>query len=205
MRVTLTALPAGSLPTDTADAQYVWGDDSDGKALQVTVLLSTQRDDELPSSPLSGLSFSTFVEKGDDANDGMGPLAPVPPSGQGEFLVTTAPLDDITMGGLPGYYFFVDASCTPPLNGDVDEPGIPYVFATSSATYDTPFALFPAAPGSHGVSVVSWTSSTAPTCAALTPLQGTTTQSLTAGQQILAFIYGSSPTDAHIALAPIAP
>jgi hypothetical protein len=203
--VEFTALPAGSLPTDTADAQGFWGTIDDGSHAQVTVLLTAERDDVLGSAPLEGLSFSGFVEKGDDMNDGMGPLAPTPPSGQGEFLTSSQPYAATAVGAPPAFFFFVDDSCTPPLNGDPNEPGVPLLFAADGVAPVSSFALFAAAPGSHTVSVVAWTSSDGPTCDQLTAKQATTTQNLTAGQQILAFVYGSSATDVHVLLAPIAP
>jgi hypothetical protein len=206
MHVILTALPAGSAPTDTTDAQQIWGTD-DGSNVQVTVVLTAERDDVIGTSPppLAGLSFSGSVEKGSDPNDGMGPLAPATPAGQGELLASTAPIDSTTLGAPPGYYLFIDDSCTPPLNGDPNQPGLPTIEAIDGEAPVSSFALFAAAPGSHSVSVVAWTSSDAPTCDQLTPKQGTTTQSIIAGQQILAFVYGSSATDVHVLLAPVAP
>lgn len=204
--VLLAALPTGSAPTDTMDAQQIWGTD-DGSNAQVTVVLTADRNSIIGASPppLSGLSFSGCVEKGSDPNDGMGPLAPTPPSGQGEFLASTAPIEATTLGSGPGYYFFIDDSCTPPLNGDTNVPGVPYIFAVDGEAPVSSFALFAAAPGSHSISIVASDNSTTPPCSALTPMQGTTTQAVTAGQQILAFVYGSSATDVHVVLAPIAP
>lgn len=203
--VDFTALPAGSAPTDTKDAQGIWTTLDDGSHAQVTVLLTVQRLDVTGASPLSGLSFTGFVEKGDDPSDPAGPPAPLPPSGQGEFLASNQPYSASVAGAAPAFYLFVDGSCTPPLNGDPNEPGVPLVFAAASGTPLSSFALFAAAAGSHSVSVVAWTSIDGPTCDQLTAVQGTTTQALTAGQQILTFIYGSSATDVHLLLAPIAP
>jgi hypothetical protein len=204
-RVTLTALPAGSAPTDTTDAQQIWGTD-DGSNAQVTVVLTGQGGGVGGTSlpPLAGLSFLGLVEKGSDPNDGMGPLAPPTPAGQGEFLAGGG-LNATTVGP-PGYYLFIDDSCTAPLNGDPNQPDLPQIEAVDGKAPVSNFALFAAAPGSHAVSVVvQEASSTLPTCDQLTPKQGTITQNITAGQQILAFVYGSSLTDAHVLLAPIAP
>lgn len=207
MIVSLTALPAGSQPTDTTDAAAIWAAMDNGSHEQSTVVLTADRNSIVGASPppLTGLSFSTFVEKGSDQENGMGPLAPAPPSGQGEFLVSTAPIVATTVGAGPGYYFFIDDSCTPALNGDTNVPGVPYIFAVDGEAPVSSFALFAATPGSHSISIVASTNSETPPCAQLTPMQGTTPQSITAGQQILAFVYGSSETDVHVVLAPIAP
>jgi hypothetical protein len=206
LRVLMTALPAGSAPTDTTDAQQIWGTD-DGSNAQVTVVLTAERNDIIGTSPppLAGMSFTGWVEKGGDPEDGMGPLAPAPPSGQGEFLASDGPIGATTLGSGPGYYFFIDDSCTPALNGDTDVGSVPYIFAVDGEAPVSSFALFAAAPGSHSISIVASTNSETPPCSALTPMQGTTTQAVTAGQQILAFVYGSSATDVHVLLAPIAP
>jgi hypothetical protein len=205
-RVLMTALPAGSAPTDTTDAAQIWGTE-DGSNAQVTVVLTADRNDIIGASPppLTGMSFSGWVEKGGDPEDGMGPLAPAPPSGQGEFLASDSPIGATTVGAPPGYYLFIDDSCTPPLNGDPNQPGLPTIEAIDGEAPVSDFALFAAAAGSHAVSVVAWTGSDEPTCDQLTAKQGTTTQTVTAGQQILALVYGSSATDVHVVLASIAP
>ncbi|HZL19768.1 MAG TPA: hypothetical protein VFG23_18685, partial [Polyangia bacterium] len=206
LRVLLTALPAGSAPTDTTDAAQIWGTD-DGSNAQVTVVLTAERDDIIGSSPppLAGMSFSGWVEKGSDAEGGMGPLAPAPAAGQGEFLASASPIGATTVGAPPGYYLFIDDSCTPPLNGDPNQPGVPLIESVDGEAPVSDFAVFAATPGSHSISIVASTNSETPPCSALTPMQGTTTQSVAAGQQILALVYGSSATDVHVVLAPIAP
>lgn len=108
-----------------------------------------------------------MVEKGDDGNGRKGPLAPAAPGGQGELLASTQVLDSENLHG-GGGYLMIDAACDEPLNHDPNSSGVPEIFAASSATYDTPFALFPAAAGSHQVSVVYSDSGVAPTCAQLT-------------------------------------
>jgi hypothetical protein len=203
--IALTALPAGSPPTDTADATSIWelGPD-DGSHPQITVLLTYDGSNLLDAGPLESISYSSFVEKGHDVNDGSGPVAPPPPSGQGEFLAFTQGVPQSVISA--GSYFFVDDSCTPPLNGDPSSPGVPYLFAADTPAYgSTPFALFATTPGSHQLTLASWTDSQAPMCSDLTQRQGATTATIAAGQQIFAFVYGTSVTDLHIVTAPIAP
>jgi hypothetical protein len=202
--IALTALPAGSPPTDTSDALPVWEmPPDDGSHPQLTVLLTYQGSNLLDTGPLEGIAFSSFVEKGDDPSGGTGPAAPAPPGGQGEFLVSTqgAPRSVMVAAG----YFFVDDSCTPPLNGDPNMPGVPFIYATGMAPYaNTTFSLFPASPGSHPISIAPWTDVQAPMCSDLTQRVAATTVTVAAGQQIFAFVYGTSATDIHLVTAPIA-
>jgi hypothetical protein len=44
-----------------------------------------------------------------------------------------------------------------------------------------------------------------PTCAQLKRKQGTTSISIAAGEQVEAYVYGTSVTDLHLATAPIQP
>jgi hypothetical protein len=199
----LAALPAGSPPTGATDAIEVWSAVDDGSHAQVTLLLEnfgpgTSQD------ALAGIGSAIFVEKGDDGAGNAGPLAPPSSTGGAEFLASTAPID-VTAAPPASYYFFVDEACNPPLNGDPSQPSVPYLFALPTATPKSFFALFPSRPGTHQVSVVAWTDGLLPTCAELTARQGATSVNLTAGQQILAFVYGSSLTDLHLVTAPVAP
>jgi hypothetical protein len=164
------------------------------------------------AGPLASLEYDTFLEKGDETKPGLttplstGPLAPPPPAGQGEYLVNLNAINDFDFGYPAGsYFFFVDDSCTPPLNGNPNLPGIPFVNA-AGATAPDDFSQFAASPGPHNISIVAWPDPTTPTCAALLgSRQGTTTVSVAAGQQIVTFIYGSSLTDLHLLTGPIAP
>jgi hypothetical protein len=97
----------------------------------------------------------------------------------------------------------IDAACDEPLNHDPNSTGVPEIFATSSTTYNTPFALFPTSAGTHQVSVVYSGSGVAPTCAQLTAKQGATSVDVAAGQESLVFVYGTSPTDLHLAVGPV--
>src|SRR5579871_3053132 len=86
--VQLVALPAGSSPNDTADAQPLWLGMDDGSHPQVTVMLDTSGP-PFTSNPLSAIDWTPLFEKGDDgapppSPQQMGPLAPPPPAGQGE-------------------------------------------------------------------------------------------------------------------------
>lgn len=195
------ALPTGEDPIkNAADIQGLGGIQDDGSHPQETIVLSA--DSNTPSTtPLEGLSFSTRVEKGTD-NGSKGPVAPAPPAGQGEVLVDTSAVFDIH--GL-GLYLRLDSSCAPPLNGDPNLPGVPYITNETTPSITSVFAVFAAAPGTHQLALVSWTDSAAPTCAQLTARQGATSTDLAAGQQVEAFVYGTSLTDLHLALAPIAP
>ncbi len=209
--IALEALPSGSDPTtDGSEAVMLTGRQDDGSHPQLTLLLVTGGDGEDTSNPLDALDTTTYVEKGDIAGgsglvpgNNAGPAAPAPPSGQDELLAST---EVLKANGVPGddYYLFVDSSCTAPLNGDPNSPGLPEIFASNpNGDAPTNFAEFPAAAGTHQVSVVATTSFDTPTCASLTAKTGTTSATLTAGQQTLAFVYGTSLSDLHIALGPI--
>ncbi|HEY4394119.1 MAG TPA: hypothetical protein VGP64_08655 [Polyangia bacterium] len=199
----LTALPAGSPPTDGTDQKGLWAGVDDGSHPQLTIVLSAEEPGV--NTPLSGLAFSTYVEKGDDSYGSMGPLAPTPPAGQGEYLA--GPIE-VTAGNSVGgdYYLLVDDSCAPPLNGDPNVPDLPLWAAADGVAPVSSFALFAATPGSHDLSVVPWPSATPPTCQQLMGTgQGTITVSIAAGQQIITIAYGSSSTDLHLLTAPVAP
>jgi hypothetical protein len=198
------ALPAGENPvTDKADGAGIDGIEDDGSHPQITMLLLPDSGSSLGDGPISGLSSSERVEKGDD-NGSKGPVAPPPPAGKGEILVDTSPISGLQTGSL-GMYLSSDGSCTPPINGDPSMPGVPYIFNASSAAIQSAYAIFPVAPGTHQVSVVAWTTDVTPTCAQLTRKQGTMSISVTAGQQVELYVYGTSVTDLHLAAAPIQP
>ncbi len=203
--VRLVALPAGSPPTDTTDAEPFWSGIDNGSHPQLTILLDS--DSPSSSAPGSFLAYTPYVEKGQDSLSGaMGPLAPPPPAGEGEYLVNTFAVDDTINADPPGGYFFlVDDSCTPPLNGSQLMPGLPFVDTAGSLPPDA-YAQFAAAPGTHSISIVAWSNTATPTCSdLLASRQATASVSLAAGQQILSLLYGTSFTDLHLLVAPIAP
>jgi hypothetical protein len=201
--VRLTALPAGSSPSDTTDAKDFWGSTDDGSHLQLTVVMVNNGTDD--RSALSGLGVHDFVEKGYDPNlEVMGPLDPPPPTGQGEYLVSESVIDDVITNS-PDYFFFIDDSCTPPLNGNPTVTGLPLVFSTGNISAND-YAEFSASPGAHQISIAAWSDPTTPACADLLGhRQATAPVSVAAGQQIATFIYGSSLTDLHLLTGPIAP
>jgi hypothetical protein len=197
--VELFALPAGEDPVaDKADAQGIGGAEDDGSHPQITWVLTADTGSAFGTGPLAGLSFSSRIEKG-DSNGDKSPVAPPAPSGQGEILVDTSALSSAN-GAL---YLMIDDSCTPPTNGDSNMPGVPYLSTGAIDGNSTSFSIFPTAPGTHQVSVVSWTQSTTPTCAQLTARQGATSIDVTAGQQVETYVYGTSLTDLHLAVAPL--
>lgn len=203
--VQLVALPAGSPPTDTTDAEPFWTGIDNGSHPQLTILLNS--DSPLSSAPGSFLAYTPYVEKGQDSLSGaMGPLAPPPPAGEGEYLVNTFAVDDTINADPPGGYFFlVDDSCTPQLNGNHPVPGLPFVDTAGSLPPDA-YAQFAAAPGTHSISIVAWNNTATPACSdLLASKQATASVSLAAGQQILTLLYGTSFTDLHLLAAPIAP
>jgi hypothetical protein len=203
--VLLVALPAGSPPTDTTHAEPFWGGIDNGSHPQLTIMLNTEF--PLSRAPGSFIAYQPYVEKGQDSFSGAtGPLAPPPPTGEGEYLVNTFAVDDTINADPPGGYFFlVDDSCTPPLNGGQLMPGLPWVDTAGSLPPDA-YAQFAAAPGTHSISIVGWTNTTTPACSDLpASRQGTASVSLAAGQQILTLLYGTSFTDLHLLAAPIAP
>jgi hypothetical protein len=201
--VELFALPAGENPaTSTAndDSKEIGGLIDDGSNPVMTILVSADTGGVQLPGVLSGLSDSERMEAGDDGQGGKGPAAPTPPSGMGELLVDSTVTPQT---GSSGLYLMVDSSCTPPINGDPNVKGVPYIFAADSSTLKSQFALFPTAPGVHQVSVVSWTSSTEPTCHQLTKRQSPTSVTVTAGQQDMVFVFGPTLSDLHVVAAPI--
>jgi hypothetical protein len=204
--VHLVALPAGSPSTDTKDAWAFWGGIDDGSHPQITLLLVNQGSSG--SGPLAGFEYSVFYEKGEAPYSAIdrAPLAPPPPSGQGEYLVNTEAINTVTQGGPGSYFFFVDDSCTPPLNPNPNFPGLPYV-NTVGPVSPGDFSQFAETPSTtHQISIVGWNGSAPPACSSLLgSKQGTTTVGVAAGQQIITFIYGSSSTDLHLLAGPIAP
>jgi hypothetical protein len=202
--VELFALPAGENPATTTangDSKEIGGLIDDGSNVQMTIVLSADTGGVQIPGVLSGLSESVRLESGDDGQGTKGPVAPPPPAGSGELLVDGAVV--IPQSGSPGLYLMVDKSCAPPLNGDPNVKGVPYVFAADGVAPVSSFAVFATPPGTHQVSVVSWLSSTQPKCAQLTKRQGSTSITVTAGQQVELFVYGSSLSDLHILAAPI--
>jgi hypothetical protein len=199
--VEIQALPAGENPdTQSADASSIGGLIDDGSHGQITFVLSADPSGGIGTGPLAGMSTSQRVESGDDGQGGKGPAAPPPAAGSAELLA-----DDslVPQTGSTAVYLMIDDSCAPPLNGDPSVKGVPFVFAADGVSPKSGFAVFQTTPGTHQISVVSWTSSTPPTCAQLTARQAATSVTVSAGQQTLVFIYGSTLTDLHLALGPV--
>ena len=205
----LYALKTGQDPVkDVADAGGFWVGSNDNA--QATIVLTYDGQGPLSSAPplsASGsISFSVLLEKGGGPSfpDPAPPLAPAPPAGDGMFLASDNNIPGkLNLAG--SSYLMIDDSCTAALNGPSDEPGVPHIFASATATVQSSFALFPAAAGSHQVSVASFDTGSSPACKDLTAKQGTITVQLTAGEEALTFVYGTTPTDLHLAIAPIAP
>jgi hypothetical protein len=198
--VELYALPAGEDPVAKhADAQGIGGALDDNSHAQITFVLTADNSGVALSGPLSRLSFSDRVEKGDDGNGSKAPVAPAPASGQGEILVDTS----AAIGFNTVLYLLIDSSCAPPINGDPNAKTLPEIFNAAIDGIDSAFAIFSTTPGSHQVSLVPQSGDVTPTCDQLTAKQGTTTVNVAAGQQIEAYVYGTSATDVHLALAPI--
>lgn len=196
--VDLYAIPAGEDPVArAADAQGFAGVQDDGSHAQVTWVL-TAGTGGAGTGPLTLLQAGSRVEKGTN-NGSTAPVAPPPPAGQGEILA-----DDSAVSGL-GFdsYLMIDASCAPPLNGDKAMGQLPMVAAVDGEAPVSNFAVFATSPGTVQVSVVSRAEGLAPTCAQLTAKQGSTSIQIAAGQQVEAYIYGTSATDLHLAIAPI--
>jgi hypothetical protein len=198
---TFYALPAGEDPVaKQSDAKGGGVLQDDGSHPQETIRL-TGATGTVEDGPLGGLNFGTIVEKGTD-NGGKAPVAPPPPAGQGEILVDPAAFSGIVPS--TGNYLLIDTSCAPPLNGDPLAKGVPEIFAAAGQAASN-FAEFVTTPGAHQVSADIEQQSASPTCATLATKQSTSTVTVAAGQQILAFLYGTSATDAHLAYAPVAP
>jgi hypothetical protein len=203
--VLLTALPTGEDPVaQKGDATQIGGLIDDGSHAQATIVVTASGDAPTASgtSLLGNMSDSMRMEKGDDGQGGKGPAAPAVTDGSSELLVDTT---SIPTNLSPSLYLMVDSSCAPPLNGDPNMGKLPFVFAAATSAIQSQFAIFSTPAAAHQVSVVSWTTSTEPTCAQLTTPQGTTTVTTTANQQVLIFVYGSTLDALHLAVAPIQP
>jgi hypothetical protein len=199
------AMPTGEDPVaKKGDAVEIGGLLDDGSGAQLTDVL-TGVDNPLPgagTSLVGQISDSVHMEKGDDGQGGKGPAAPAVTSGGGELLVDTSPVPTkINLGA----YLMIDKSCAPPLNGDPNVKGVPYIFAADGVPPVSSYAVFATPVGTHQVSVVSWSSSTQPACKQLTKLQGTTSVTVAANQQTFVYVYGTSADALHIAIAPIQP
>lgn len=199
-------MPAGSTPIASGAQAPQFGVAIDGDDQATLILAWDSSDPPSATSLLSvgNIGFASVVEKGDGAafNANPGPPAPSPAAGQALLLASTSYLPQ----GLNNlFYLMIDDSCAPPLNGDPNEPGVPMIFAASGATPKSNFALFAASTGTHHVAVVSEPQGPTPTCKNLTARQGEQTVTLTAGEEAYAWVYGTSATDLHVAVAPLAP
>jgi hypothetical protein len=203
--VELFALPAGenpATPTANDDSKGVGGLIDDGSNARITIVLSADTGSVQIPGPLSGLSTSERVESGDDGQGAKGPAAPPPPAGKAEILVDQSL---VPQTGHSGIYLLIDHSCAPPLNGDPQIKGLPYIFNAATSAIQSAFAIFPTTAGTHQVSVVSWPSAVTPTCKQLVKGQSPMSVTLAAGQQSLLFVYGSSLTALHLLAVPIQP
>jgi len=203
--VQLSALPTGESPvSQKGDATAIGALLDDGSNAEATIIVSASGDSSLggPTSLLGSLQFTMRMEKGDDGQGGKGPAAPLINDGSGEILVDTT---TIPLNLSPSLYLMIDDSCAPPINGDPNEKGIPYIFGTDTSAVQSEFTVFATTAGTHQVSVVAWTSSDTPTCKQLTDRQGATSVDVTANQQVELYVYGSSLTALHLATGPIQP
>ena len=199
-------MPAGSSPATSGAQAPQFGVAVDGDDQATLILTWDSSDPPTATSLLSygGVGFASVVEKGDGAtfNANPGPPAPPPAAGQALLLASTNYLpqgvNDLT-------YLMIDGSCAAPLNGDPNEPGVPYIIAADGATPKSAFALFATSAGTHHVAVVSEPQGRTPTCKDLTARQDDQPVTLTAGEEAYAWVYGTSTTDAHVAIAPLAP
>jgi hypothetical protein len=201
--VELFALPAGenpATPTANDDSKEIGGLIDDGSNAHMTIVLSADSGLPLGNGALNRLSDSDRMESGDDGQGGKGPAAAPPSAGTGELLVDQSVVPE---SGSTELYLMIDKSCAPPLNGDPNMKGVPFIFAADGVSPVSAFAVFATAPGRHQVSVVSWPSSTPPTCAQLTKRQSTMSVSVTGGQQVELYVYGSTLSHLHILAAPI--
>jgi hypothetical protein len=201
--VELEALPTGEDPdTSSADAASIGGVIDNGSGVQLTVMLSTDQSDAgiLPGA-LAGMSFSTRLEAGNDGQGSSGPAAPPAPAGKAELLVDAT---NVPQSGDDSEFLSVDGSCAPPINGDPAFYGkLPEIVTSASSPIKSQFAIFATTPGVHQVSVIAWAKSVAPTCAQLTAKQGTSSVTLTSGEQAMVFVYGNTVKTLHLTIAPI--
>ena len=200
--IQLYVLPTGEDPkTKQADAKGIGGAIDDHSNAQITEVLTADNSGLSLGGPLGRLSFSRRVEKGDDGDGTKAPVAPPAPAGKGEILVDTGAVGDTT------FCFTSSSALRAPrrLNGDSLDKTLPEIFNGAIDGINTRFSIFPTTAGSHQVSVVANKGGVQPKCAQLTAKQGTVSVDVAAGQQVEAYVYGTSATDLHLALAPIQP
>jgi hypothetical protein len=130
---------APATATANDDSKAIGGLIDDGSNARMTIVLSADTGSVQLPGPLSGLSDSQRMESGDDGQGGKGPAAPPPPAGSGELLVDETV---VPQTGSTGLYLMVDKSCAPPLNGDPNVTGVPYIFAADGVSPVSSFAVF---------------------------------------------------------------
>jgi hypothetical protein len=148
---------------------------------------------------LNGIEYTNVNEK-PGGTSGDAPPA-VAPSGQSVFALVTSMIPKAESGG--GTYFFVDDSCTPPING-VTTGSTPDIFTGGGSDAYGPFPFFPTTPGSHQLAVTFWPQSTEPTCDQIKPTAAQATLTTDADTVYLTIPYGVDDHHIQIATAAIA-
>jgi hypothetical protein len=147
-----------------------------------------------------GLTSGVLVEKTGGTNGDSPPSTA--PSGQAVFALDTSTIPKADNGG--GTYFFIDDSCTPPINGDGNKAA-PDIFSSGAmADQDGPFPFFPTTPGSHGLAITFWSQNTDATCADVTPTAPQSTVTVNADTVYLTIPYGVDAQHIQIAVGAIA-
>ena len=202
--VALTALPAGNLPTDTADATLVGSWDADGYMIeQETILLSSDTGfSTADGGTVPPILPRGYLEKSVSGGQTVGPSESSPATGDGAFLADDCAIQN-SLGLLPstGFFFLVDGACAvPDINTRALSPNLRGCEADLATMTPVQFST-PA--GVHQISV-GWTDTTASTCTP--PASQSAAQSVTLGegQEIWAWVYGQSGSNPQLLLAPIA-
>jgi hypothetical protein len=170
-------------------------------APQQTVVLSAP--DTGLANGLGGsnsLTYGSLDEKTGGTNGDSPPSTA--PSGQAVFALDTATIPKADNGG--GTYFFIDDSCTPPINGDGNKDA-PDIFSSGAmADQDGPFPFFPTTPGSHGLAITFWAPNTDATCDDVKPTAPQSTVNVDAGTVYMTIPYGVDAQHIQIAVGAIA-
>ncbi len=171
-------------------------------APQDTVVITTPDEAGLANGldGRNGLGTGNLVEKAGGTQGDSPPSTA--PSGQAVFALETGVIPKIDANG--GTYFFIDDSCTPPINGDGNKHA-PDIFSSGamSAKYG-PYPFFPTTPGTHGLALTFFTESTEPTCAQVKPTAPQTTVTVDADTVYMTIPYGVDAQHVQIAVGAIA-
>ncbi|MCB0977807.1 MAG: hypothetical protein KDB02_10155 [Acidimicrobiales bacterium] len=201
-------LPAGTKPSADNPLVLAGGLSEGVSPPQETEILSAPDPDSegipgVEPGPLGpagvSLTYGQIVEK-KGGQQGAPPSSA--PAGKAAFVVDTALLPVGPDNN--GIFFFVDESCSPPVNGD-GLKNLPDTFVSNDAAAGYgPYAFFPVDAGSHKIAFTGLIGTTVPTCDQIKPTADQETSvSVETGDTVLVLPYGVDKDHVKIATAVI--